>query len=127
MKSKIHQEVMVLLILMNLKMNLLDKLNIPYLYGINGLLLLELHGKLSTHSLTMNLIKELIMLDLEIEYCQCSNMLITEFSSHHTLPQMYMMPLVMYILNVQLPQLIKLNGSTHTMDIAEKNKHYLLT
>lgn len=52
---------------MNLKMNLQDKQNMLFHYGLDGVQLVELHGKMFTHYLIMMQQQELIMLDQVIE------------------------------------------------------------
>jgi hypothetical protein len=101
-------------------MNLQDNKNMQFPFGSDGVLLVELLGRMFTLFHTMMQLPEPIMLEQEIEFYQFSNTLITESSSVHTLPQKIMMPLLKSSLKHQYLLLIKLLGFMLTMLTAEK-------
>lgn len=108
-------------------MNLQDNKNMLFLYGSDGVQLEELLGRMSTHYHIMIKHQEQIMSDQEIECYQCSNMLITEFSSVHTLPLIIMMLSLKFSLKPQYQLLIKLLGFMLIMHTVERHNQLYIS
>lgn len=108
-------------------MNLQDNKNMQFHYGLDGVQLEELHGRMSTHYHIMIKPQEQIMSDQEIEYCQYFNMLITESSSVHILLLKIMMLLLRFSLKHQYQLLIKLLGFMFIMHTVEKHNQWFIS